>query len=63
MTAYAGNYRYTLFELESKATIRPVSTNSGRRRRMGCPFHGSDHQRSLEVDLGTGHYSCYTWDN
>lgn len=59
MTAGVDNHRYTLAELEAVATIPPVSTNGGRRRRMGCPFHGSDHQRSLEVDLETGRFSCH----
>ena len=59
MTAGVGNHRCTLAELEAMATIPPVCTNGGRRRRMGCPFHGSDHQRSLEVDLETGRFSCH----
>ena len=53
------NLRYTLAELEAVATIRPVSTNGGCGRRMGCPFHGSEHQRSLDVNLVTGRFSCY----
>ncbi len=57
-----GNLRHTLAALEAMATIRPVKVSGGQKLRMGCPFHGSDHQRSLEVDLGTGHYSCYTCD-
>ena len=59
MTATEHNRKYTLADLEALAPISPASTNGGRRRRMGCPFHGSDHQRSLEVILETGHFSCH----
>lgn len=54
--------RHTLAELEALATIPPVKVAGGRKERMGCPFHGSDHQRSLEVDLKTGRFACYTCD-
>jgi hypothetical protein len=54
--------RYTLAQLEGMATIKPISTSGSKKRRMGCPFHGSDHQRSLEVNLETGRYHCYTCD-
>ena len=59
MTTTDHNRTYTLADLEALTTISPASTNGGRRRRMGCPFHGSDHQRSLEVILETGHFSCH----
>jgi DNA primase len=55
-----GNLRHTLAELETMATIRPIRVSGGQKLRMGCPFHGSDKQRSLEVDLGTGRFACYT---
>ena len=55
-----GNPRYTRAELEAKATIRPVKVSGGRKERMGCPFHGSDNQRSLELNLETGRYHCFT---
>ena len=58
-----GNPRaLTLAELEEMATIRPVKVSGGRKERMGCPFHGSDNQRSLELNLETGRYHCYTCD-
>lgn len=59
MTSEVTNLRCTLAELEAMATIHSVATNAGRGRRMGCPFHGSDHQRSLEVNLETGRFSCH----
>ena len=58
-----GNLRYTLAELEAMATIKSVKVSGGQKLRMGCPFHGSDHQRSLEVDLGTGRFACYTCES
>ncbi len=57
-----GNLRHTLAELEEMATIRPLKVSGGRKKRMGCGFHGSDNQRSLELDLETGRYHCYTCD-
>jgi len=59
MTSEVINLRCTLAELEAMATIHSVATDAGRGRRMGCPFHGSDHQRSLEVNLETGRFSCH----
>ena len=56
------NPRYTRAELEAMATIRPMEVSAGRKERMGCPFHGSDNQRSLVLDLETGRYNCYTCD-
>jgi hypothetical protein len=29
------------------------------KRRAFCPFHGSDHQRSLELDTTTGRFRCW----
>jgi len=55
----AANLRYTLADLEAMATIRPVIADGGRKERMGCGFHGSDHQLSLEVHLETGRFSCH----
>lgn len=39
------------------AACRPVG--QGRRGRAFCPFHGSDHQRSLAVDRETGRFHCF----
>src|SRR5713101_9483238 len=33
---------------------------SGERLRVYCPIHGSDHQRSLSIDLGTGWGFCHS---
>ena len=48
------NLRHTLAELEAMATIRPVQGSGSQKVRMGCPFHGSDHQRS-ELTVGRVH--------
>jgi len=32
----------------------------GERLRASCPIHGSDHQRSLSIDLGTGWGFCHS---
>jgi hypothetical protein len=32
----------------------------GRYKRAGCPFHGSDEQRSLSIDTETGRFKCYS---
>ena len=37
----------------------PVSGEGGKALRARCPFHGSDHQRSLRVNLETGHFKCH----
>jgi DNA primase len=52
--------QYSLEELEAIATIKPIQVSGGKRVRMGCPFHGSDKQRSLEVNLDTGRYGCFS---
>jgi len=38
--------------------LRPVTT--GGRVRSGCPFHGSDRQRSLTVNAETGRFQCFS---
>ena len=52
--------QYTLEELEAMAPIKPIQVSGGKKIRMGCPFHGSDKQRSLEVNLETGRYGCFS---
>lgn len=37
-------------------------TGAGRVLRAFCPFHGSDKQRSLRVNLDTGHFKCFACD-
>src|SRR4051794_19538341 len=41
------------------ATIPPIATAGERQLRMGCSFHGSDHSRSLTVNLDGGRFGCY----
>ena len=36
------------------------AVQSGQRLRASCPIHGSDHQRSLSIDLGTGWGFCHS---
>jgi hypothetical protein len=36
------------------------AVQSGERLRTSCPIHGSDHQRSLSIDLGTGWGFCHS---
>lgn len=57
--ARTDSLRYSLAELEAMATIPWIESDGGRTRRMGCGFHGSDHQRSLKVNLETGQFRCY----
>jgi hypothetical protein len=37
----------------------PIRGEGGRSLRALCPFHESDHQRSLRVDLETGRFNCF----
>lgn len=41
------------------AACRPVPGEGGRVLRAFCPFHGSDHQRSLRVNLESGRFYCF----
>ena len=47
----------TLSEADLDA-CRPVK-GEGNRLRAFCPYHGSDHQRSLSVDTVTGRFKCF----
>src|SRR5690606_23290724 len=47
------NENLTLTEAELNA-CRPVRGEGGRAIRAFCPFHGSDRQRSLRVDVESG---------
>ncbi len=38
---------------------QPIRGEGGKALRAKCPFHGSDHQRSLRVNLETGHFKCH----
>jgi hypothetical protein len=48
----------TLFEDELEL-CHPVPSNNGQTLRAFCPFHGSDHQRSLKVNRETGAFKCF----
>jgi len=48
----------TLSEAEF-AACRPIAGEGGHVLRAGCPFHGSDHQRSLRVTVATGRFVCF----
>jgi hypothetical protein len=52
----------SLAELEALSPLEPLT--AGDKIRLGCPFHGSDKQRSLAVTLSKGSFKCYccgTW--
>ncbi len=44
---------------EQLERCRPVPGEGGRALRAYCPFHGGDRQRSLRVNLETGHFKCF----
>lgn len=52
------NENLTLTEAELNA-CRPVRGEGGRAIRAFCPFHGSDRQRSLRVDVESGRFQCF----
>jgi Toprim domain len=41
------------------AACRPIAGEGGHVLRALCPFHGSDHQRSLRVTLVSGRFVCF----
>ena len=41
------------------AACRPIAGEGGHVLRALCPFHGSDHQRSLRVQLSSGRFVCF----
>jgi hypothetical protein len=41
------------------AAGRPIAGEGDRVLRALCPFHGSDHQRSLRVTLTSGRFQCF----
>jgi hypothetical protein len=41
------------------AACKPVAGEGGHVLRALCPFHGSDHQRSLRVTLASGRFVCF----
>ena len=48
----------TLTEAEL-AACHPIAGEGGHVLRALCPFHGSDHQRSLRVTLASGRFVCF----
>jgi hypothetical protein len=48
----------TLTEAEL-AACRPIAGEGGHVLRAFCPYHGSDHQRSLRVTLSSGRFVCF----
>jgi hypothetical protein len=41
------------------AACQPVAGEGGQVLRAFCPFHGSDHQRSLRVQVHSGRFVCF----
>jgi hypothetical protein len=41
------------------AACQPIAGEGGHVLRALCPFHGSDHQRSLRVTLASGRFVCF----
>ena len=41
------------------AACQPLAGEGGHVLRARCPFHGSDHQRSLRVTLASGRFVCF----
>jgi len=58
MMAVTGTGILTLSEHELNA-CKPIQGEGGRAIRAFCPFHGSDKQRSLRVDVSTGRFYCF----
>lgn len=57
---YGENENLTLTDADLAATgKRPVATKGGEAMRYPCPVHGSDHQRSLELNTKTGRFFCH----
>jgi len=48
----------TLSEADLTA-CRPIAGEGGHVLRALCPFHGSDHQRSLRVQVSSGRFVCF----
>ena len=41
------------------AACKPLAGEGGHVLRALCPFHGSDHQRSLRVQVSSGRFVCF----
>lgn len=53
------NENLSLTDVEMQQ-CRPTHYANGTKARAFCPFHGSDHQRSLEINLETGRFHCFS---
>jgi hypothetical protein len=51
------NTNLTLTDLQL-AACKPIRAG-GSSWRAFCPFHGSDHQRSMRLNLSNGHFNCF----
>jgi hypothetical protein len=56
--AHQGGQNLTLSDVDL-ARCKPVRGEGGKSLRAFCLFHGSDNQRSMRVDLGTGRFHCF----
>ena len=60
MSAGTETNRETLTLTEAElAACKPIAGEGGHVLRALCPFHGSDHQRSLRVTVATGRFVCF----
>jgi hypothetical protein len=57
-TETASRENLTLSEADL-AACKPLAGEGGHVLRALCPFHGSDHQRSLRVTVATGRFVCF----
>src|SRR5438093_12258731 len=58
LSGYTTLYNLTLTEAYL-AACRPVVAEGGHVVRALCPFHGSDRQRSLRVQVRSGRFVCF----
>jgi hypothetical protein len=60
MVAHRDGVRDNLTLTDDALTAcQPIVGEGGRVLRARCPFHGSDHQRSLRVTVATGRFVCF----
>src|SRR2546430_16934470 len=60
MTTATPRDNLTLSEADLPA-CRPIVGAGGHVLRALCPFHGSDRQRSLRVQVHSGRFVCFAW--
>ena len=60
MSAHTETNRENLTLTDTElAACKPVAGEGGHILRALCPYHGSDHQRSLRVQLSSGRFVCF----